>query len=355
MDFRSDNTASVAEEIMAAITAANVGTAAGYGDDDISQSLQPAYSELFETDVRVFPVLTGTIANALSVSVLSPSWGAIFAEADSHINQDECGAPELFTGGAKLISLEGRNGKIPPEELSRRLATAGKGFVHSAQPAAFSVTQTSESGAVYSAQEITELCTIAKQAGLGVHMDGARFANAVAALNAGNESASVADLTWRAGVDVLSFGATKNGALGAEAIILFRTDLAEEMTFRHKRAGQLASKMRYISAQLAAYIEDGLWLRLADHANRMCALLAEGLGEIAAVKVDAFGGANELFVELPGEAVVALREEGFEYYDWPEVVAAEIGRRSSIRLVTRHDTSESEVQGLIAAVKRLAG
>jgi threonine aldolase len=165
----------------------------------------------------------------------------------------------------------------------------------------------------------------------------------------------VADLTWRAGVDVLSFGATKNGALGAEAIILFRTDLAEEMTFRHKRAGQLASKMRYISAQLAAYIEDGLWLRLADHANRMCALLAEGLGEIAAVKVDAFGGANELFVELPGEAVVALREEGFEYYDWPEVVAAEIGRRSSIRLVTRHDTSESEVQGLIAAVKRLAG
>ena len=355
MDFRSDNTASVAEEIMAAIAAANVGTAAAYGDDDITQGLQAAYSELFETEVRVFPVLTGTIANALSAAVLSPPWGAIFAEAESHINQDECGAPELFTGGAKLIALEGRDGKIPPEELRRRLKAAGQGFVHAAQPAAFSVTQTSEAGAVYSAAEIAELSSIAKDAGLGVHMDGARFANAVAALNAGNETVSAADLTWRAGVDVLSFGATKNGALGAEAIILFRTDLAEEMAFRHKRAGQLASKMRYISAQLVAYIEDGLWLRLAAHANRMCAMLAEGLGEIAEVRVDAFGGANELFVELPGATVVALREQGFEYYDWPEVVAAEIGRRSSIRLVTRHDTGESEVEGLIAAVKRLTG
>jgi len=355
MDFRSDNVASVAEEIMAAITAANVGTAAGYGEDDISQGLHPAYSELFETEVRVFPVLTGTIANALSASVLSPPWGAIYAEADSHIAQDECGAPELFTGGAKLIALEGRNGKIPPEELRRRLATSGKGFVHAAQPAAFSVTQTSEAGAVYSAQEIAELSAIAKDAGLSVHMDGARFANAMAALNAVNETVSPADLTWRAGVDVLSFGATKNGALGAEAIILFRTDLAEEMSFRHKRAGQLASKMRYISAQLAAYIEDGLWLRLAGHANRMCNQLAEGLGAIDGVRLDVFGGANELFVELPGETVLALRQESFEFYDWPETIAAGADRRSTIRLVTRHDTSMAEVEGMIAAVKRLAG
>jgi threonine aldolase len=355
MEFRSDNVASVAEEIMAAIAAANTGTAAGYGDDEISQRLEPAYSQLFETDVRVFPVLTGTIANALSASVLSPPYGAIFAEAESHINQDECGAPELFTGGAKLIPLQGRGGKIPPEELRRRLRASGQGFVHAAQAAAFSVTQTSEAGAVYSAGEIAELAAIAKDAGLGVHMDGARFANAVAALNAGNESVSAADLTWRAGVDVLSFGATKNGALGAEAIILFRTELGDEMAFRHKRAGQLASKMRYISAQLAAYIEDGLWLRLADHANRMCALLAEGLGALESVRVDAFGGANELFVELPGAAILALREEGFQFYDWPETVAPEAGGRATIRLVTRHDTTMSEVDGLIAAVKRLAG
>ena len=186
-------------------------------------------------------------------------------------------------------------------------------------------------------------------------MDGARFANAMAALNAVNETVSPADLTWRAGVDVLSFGATKNGALGAEAIILFRTDLAEEMSFRHKRAGQLASKMRYISAQLAAYIEDGLWLRLADHANRMCNQLAEGLGAIDGVRLDVFGGANELFVELPGETVLALRQESFEFYDWPETIAAGADRRSTIRLVTRHDTSMAEVEGMIAAVERLSG
>ncbi|MEE8171969.1 MAG: beta-eliminating lyase-related protein [Alphaproteobacteria bacterium] len=355
MDFRSDNVAGVAEEIMAAIAAANVGTAAAYGDDEITERLEPAYSELFETEVRVFPVLTGTIANALSASVLSPPYGAIFAAADAHIFQDECGAPELFTGGAKLIPLAGQNGKIPPKELRRRLQTSGQGFVHAAQPAAFSVTQTSEAGAVYSAGEIAELSAIAQGAGLGVHMDGARFANAVAALNAGNETVSPADLTWRAGVDVLSFGATKNGALGAEAIILFRTELAEEMAFRHKRAGQLASKMRYISAQLAAYIEDGLWLRLADHANRMCGALAKGLGVLDGVRLDAFGGANELFVELPGEAVIALREEGFQFYDWPETIAAEASRRSTIRLVTRHDNSESDVDGLVEAVKRLVG
>ncbi len=355
MDFRSDNVAGVAEEIMAAIAAANVGTAAAYGDDEITERLEPAYSELFETEVRVFPVLTGTIANALSASVLSPPYGAIFAAADAHIFQDECGAPELFTGGAKLIPLAGQNGTIPPEELRRRLQTSGQGFVHAAQPAAFSVTQTSEAGAVYSAGEIAELSAIARGAGLGVHMDGARFANAVAALNAGNETVSPADLTWRAGVDVLSFGATKNGALGAEAIILFRTELAEEMAFRHKRAGQLASKMRYISAQLAAYIEDGLWLRLADHANRMCGALAKGLEVLDGVRLDAFGGANELFVELPGEAVIALREEGFQFYDWPETIAAEAGRRSTIRLVTSHDNSESDVDGLVAAVKRLVG
>ena len=355
MDFRSDNVASVAPEIMAAIAAANVGPAAGYGDDEISQRLEPAYSELFETDVRLFPVLTGTIANALSAAVLSPSWGAIYAETEAHINQDECGAPEFFTGGAKILPLQGINGKIQAEELRRRVDAGPKGFVHAAQPAALSITQTNESGTIYSAGEIAELSSIAHGAGLAMHMDGARFANAVAALNDGNQSCSPADLTWRAGVDVISFGATKNGALGAEAIILFRTELAEEMAFRHKRAGQLASKMRYISAQLEAYIQDGLWLRMAAHANSMCWALADGLGAFAGVRIDKFGGANELFVELPGEMVVTLREQGFQFYDWPETIAAGPDRRCTIRLVTRHDTNPGEVNGLIAAVKKLAG
>jgi len=354
MDFRSDNVAGVAEEIMVAISAANTGTAAAYGDDEISQSLEPAYSELFETDVRVFPVLTGTIANSLSASLLSPPWGAIFAEAESHIYQDECGAPELFTGGAKIIPLQSRGGKIPPKELRNGLASAGLGFVHASQPSAFSLTQSSEAGAVYTPEEVAELAAIAKEAGLRVHMDGARFANAVAALNAGSQSTSPADITWRAGVDVLSFGATKNGALGAEAIVLFCTDLAEEMTFRHKRAGQLASKMRFISAQLTAYIEDGLWLRLADHANRLCTILAQALSTISGVAIVSYGGANELFVEMPGQTIIALRQEGFEFYDWPETLPAAAERRCTIRLVTRHDTTTGEVEGLIAAVKRAA-
>jgi len=353
-DFRSDNVASVADEIMAAIAAANGGTASGYGDDEVTRRLEPAYSELFETEIRLFPVVTGTIANALSLSVLSPPYGAIYAEAEAHVCQDECGAPEFFTGGAKLLPLHGKNGKIPPEVFRRAVAASPRGFVHAAQPAALSITQTSEAGAVYSAGEIAGLCDIARGADLAVHMDGARFANAVAALNTGNEAVSPADITWRAGVDILSFGATKNGALGAEAIILFRTELAEEMAFRHKRAGQLVSKMRYISAQLEAYIKDGLWLRLAGHANRMCAALTEGVGALPGVGVHNYGGANELFVELPTAAVAALREEGFQFYDWPEGVAGASQARQTIRLVTRHDTTDGEVDGLIAAVKRLA-
>ncbi len=355
MDFRSDNVASVAPEIMAAIAAANVGPAAGYGDDEISQRLEPAYSELFETEVRVFPVLTGTIANSLSAAVLSPPWGAIYAEVNAHINQDECGGPEFFTGGAKILPLQGVNGKIQAEDLQRAVDAGPKGFVHAAQPAALSLTQSSEAGSVYSVAEVAELSEIARAANLKVHMDGARFANAVVALNDGNHTCSPADITWRAGVDVLSFGATKNGVLGAEAVILFRTELADEMAFRHKRAGQLASKMRYISAQLEAYIKDGLWLRMAEHANRMCWSLADGLGAFAGVRIDSFGGANELFVELPGETVIALREQGFEFYDWPETTPAGPDKRCTIRLVTRHDTTPRDVNGFIAAVKKLAG
>jgi len=354
MDFRSDNVASVAPEIMTALAEVNVGPASGYGDDEVTLRTEQAYSELFETKLRLFPVLTGTIANSLSAAVLSPPWGAIFAETNAHLNQDECGAPEFFTGGAKILPLQGEHGKIPPEELRRAVDGGPKGFVHAVQPAMFSLTQTSEFGSVYSVAEVSELCEIARCGGLSVHMDGARFANAVAVLNAENRTCSPADLTWRAGVDVLSFGATKNGALGAEAIILFNTDLAEEMAFRHKRAGQLASKMRFISAQLEAYIKDGLWLRLAEHANNMCWALADGLGAFSDVRIDSFGGANELFVELPGEWVTALREQKYKFYDWPETVAAEPGSRRTIRLVTRHDSNPGEVNSIIAAVRQLA-
>ncbi len=354
MDFRSDNIATVANEIMAAIAKANQGPASGYGEDGISEGLEFKYSQLFEQDVKVFPVLTGTIANALALSVLCPPYGAIYAEENSHIMQDECGAPELFTGGAKIIPIRGKAGKIEANQLQKCIADSASGFVHAVQPSVLSITQVSEFGAVYSADEISELCEIAHGANLSVHMDGARFANAVVALESGNKPESAADLTWRSGVDILSFGATKNGALGAEAIILFRPELSQEMAFRHKRAGQLASKMRFISAQLDAYIEQGLWLKMARHSNNMCSILAKNLRTCSDVKLVNYGGANELFIRLPGRWVFALRREGIKFYDWPETVSAVSDKPCTIRLVTRHDTTEKEVTTLVDAVKQLA-
>ncbi len=354
MDFRSDNIATVAEEIVSAIVKANEGSASGYGEDDITETLESKYSELFEKDVKVFPVLTGTIANALALSVLCPPYGAIYAEENSHIMQDECGAPELFTGGAKILPIRGKAGKITPTQLKKCIAGSSAGFVHAVQPRVLSITQISEFGTVYSASEICELCEIAHSADLSVHMDGARFANAVAALEGQENSASGADLTWRAGVDVLSLGATKNGALGAEAIILFRSELSEEMAFRHKRAGQLASKMRYISAQLDAYIENGLWLKMAHHSNNMCLKLAKGIQGCSNINLNNYGGANELFVSMPGHWVLALRDEGFKFYDWPETVLAVPDKTCTIRLVTRHDTSKEDVVNFVDAVKQLA-
>lgn len=354
MDFRSDNIAKVAEEIMTAITKANEGTASGYGEDVISGRLEAKYSELFERDVKVFPVLTGTIANALALSVLCPPYGAVFAEANSHIMLDECGAPELFTGGAKILPIEGSAGKIRAKQLQKCIAESSVGFVHAVQPSVLSITQISEAGTVYSPGEIYELCEIAHNANLSVHMDGARFANALASLENSKNPVSAADLTWRAGIDVLSFGATKNGALGAEAIILFRPDLSQEMAFRHKRAGQLASKMRYISVQLEAYIENGLWLKMARHSNSMCSILAKGVETYSKLQLVNYGGANELFISMPGDWVLALRDEGFKFYDWPETIAATANKRCTIRLVTRHDTSEAEVTKFIDVVRKLA-
>lgn len=345
MDFRSDNVAGAAPEIVEAVAAAARGTASAYGDDDITRGLDQTFSALFETDVRVFPVLTGTAANAIGLSAFTPPYGVIYAVSGAHVLVDECAAPELFTGGAKVAAVAGRDGKMDPDDLRHQLATAGRGFVHAAQPACISLTQSTEMGAVYTPGEITALAEIARKAGLAVHMDGARFANAVAA-----SGETPAATTWRAGVDVLSFGATKNGALAAEAIVLFRTERAEDLMYRHKRAGQLLSKMRFVSAQLDASVRDGLWLRLADHANRMGRVLADGLAAIPLARLAGPCEANEIFVELPRSVIDGLRGEGFQFYDWPETAADTI----TIRLVTRHDTREDEVAQLLAAVERLA-
>ena len=344
MDFRSDNVGAVAPAIMDAIVRANEGTAGAYGGDDLTQKLDERFSELFGTEVRVFPALTGTAANAITLSALSPPYGSIFCGEHSHIATDECGAPELMTGGAKLMPIAGDNAKVPPDALAEAIARSGTGFVHCSQPAALSLTQATEMGAVYSVDEVAKLADVAKQQGLAVHMDGARFANAVSTLGV-----HPGDLTWRAGVDALSFGATKNGALAAEAIVLFRTDIADDLAFRHKRAGQLLSKMRFIAAQLLTYIDDGLWLDLAGSANAKAQRLTDGFAAMSGAKLEGTGEANEVFVTLRGPIIEGLKAAGAQFYGWPEPWEA----TNTIRLVTRWDTTDGEVDDILAQTRTL--
>src|SRR5579883_354407 len=294
MNFASDNVTGAAPEILAAIAAANDGAAMPYGNDAVTQRVEAALKALFERDLAAFPVATGSAANALALATMCPPYGAVYCHPDSHINVDECGAPELFTGGAKLVPIVGDAGKIAAADFEAALARSGKGVVHHVQPAAISLTNASEMGTVYTPEEVRAIADIAHGQGLRVHMDGARFANAVAALGC-----APADLAWRAGVDVLSFGATKNGALAAEAVVFFAPAKAGDLAFRRKRSGHLFSKMRFLSAQLEAYLADDLWLRNARHANRMARRLADGVAGLPGVRLRHPTEANEIFVELP--------------------------------------------------------
>lgn len=340
MNFCSDNVTGVSPEIMAALAAANEGAAMPYGQDECSQRLSAQFSELFETDVAVFPVATGSAANALALSVMTPPFGAIYCHAESHINVDECGAPEFYTGGAKLVTLPG-DGKIRAADLAMTLAKAGAGVVHHVQPAAVSLTQATEAGTVYSTDEVQQIAEVTHTHDLKLHMDGARFANAVVSLGC-----TPADITWRAGVDVLSFGATKNGAMAAEAVVFFNRDLADTFSYRRKRSGHLFSKMRFLSAQLEAYITDDLWLRNAAHANQMAAKLAEGLASLPEVKLCYPVEANEIFIELPTHVIQGLLDDGFQFYRWEGEAS------TTIRLVTAFNTKVEFVMALVEAVKR---
>lgn len=343
MNFSSDNVTGIAPEILAALAAANAASAPAYGADALTESLERRFATLFDRDVAVFPVATGTAANALALASATPPWGAIFCHAEAHVALDECNAPEFYSGGAKLVPLAGAHGKIAATDLAERLP-GGKGVVHHAQPAAVSLTQATEAGTVYRPEEIAAIAAAAHAHGLSVHVDGARFANAVAALDC-----HPAELTWKAGVDVLSFGATKNGALAAEAVVFFDPAQAASFAFRRKRAGHLFSKMRFLSAQLAAYIEDGLWLRNARHANRMATLVAERLLAVPGAKLRHPVEANEVFVELPEGVIVGLLGEGFRFYRWD----GETSR--CVRLVTAFDTRAEDVEKLGAAALRHAG
>ena len=268
--FASDNVTSACPEVMDAVIEANSGISESYGDDEWSSRLKEKLSEVFETNVEVFLTVSGTASNALALSALAPVYGKIYCHELSHINTDECGAPELFTGGAKLNPMRSSNGRIKAKELDE--IVRGSGNVHVTQPSVVSITQSCETGTVYQLDEIQEISKIAHKHKMSVHMDGARFANGLVSLGV-----SPAEMTWKSGVDVLTLGGTKNGCLAAEAIIFFKPEMVGNFPFLHKRSGQLLSKMRFISSQLNAYVSDDVWIRNASHANAMAKILSEGL------------------------------------------------------------------------------
>jgi len=342
VNFRSDNVTGIAPEIIAAIAAANTGDSPSYGADPITARVTRRFAEIFEHEVAAFPLATGTAANALALATMVPPWGAVYCHEESHVQTDECGAPEFYAGGAKLIGLPGADAKLGPAAVEARMIE--QGVVHHAQPAAISISQATEAGTLYTPAEVGVLGALARRYGLALHMDGARFANAVAALGC-----SPAEITWRAGVDVLSFGATKNGALAAEAVIFFDPEKAADFAFRQKRGGHLFSKMRFLSAQLDAYLADGLWLRNAMHANCVAARLAEDLAQIAGACLRYPTQANEVFVELPERAIRALAEAGFGFYRW--------GGESSrcLRLVAAFDSRLEDAEALIGVARRHGG
>jgi threonine aldolase len=272
MNFASDNTAGIAAPILEAIGKANTGYALGYGNDDWTSRVERRLGELFECELAVFLVPTGTAANALALAHLAPPWGAVLCHIESHIAVDECGAPEFFGGGIKLIGLPGEGSKIAPSTLRRALEDGPWGGPHHVSASALSLSQATECGTIYRVAEVRQLTEIAHRHGVAVHMDGARLGNALARMNV-----SPAEATWKAGVDALSFGATKGGAMGAEAVIFFDPKRGANMQDRRKRGGALASKHRFIAAQIEAFLQDDLWLRLARHANAMADALSAGL------------------------------------------------------------------------------
>jgi threonine aldolase len=341
IDYRSDNTGRAAPQILEALVRANHATALGYGADEWTADLQLRFSELFETSVRVFPVATGTAANALSLAALGPSWGIVYCSEVAHINTSEANAAGFFGGGVKLTAIGGQHGKISAELLAETLAGISSAQLHRGQPSAVSLTQATDLGAVYAPGEIGAVAEVAKRRGLRLHMDGARFANAVARLGC-----SPADATWRSGIDIMSFGATKNGGALCDAIVVFSPDLAHGVAVQLRRAGQVWSKMRFASSQLIAYVENGLWLEMAHASNGIAARIAARLRDIPAARLLAPVEANEIFLELPDGAMDALEADGFQFYRRSRTLA---------RFVCRFDTTEAEADALAAALRRHLG
>ena len=335
--FASDNTAGLAPEALAALTAANAGSVPSYGDDPWTARARALIADIFETDCAVFFVFNGTAANTLALSPFCRSHQSVVCHAQAHVDTDECGAPEFFLG-SKVLTVDAPAAKLTPAALAPVLAR-GHG-VHFPRPGALSLTQSTEWGTVYTASEIGALAATARTHGMAVHVDGARFANATAALTARGQTP--ADFTWRAGVDVLSFGGTKNGLAGTEAVVFFQREAAADFEYRVKQSGQLASKQRFAAAQWCGLLEDGAWLRHAAHANAMATRLAAGL-RAAGLTLLAEPEANGVFVQLAPAAHAALTGLGWQFYRF-------IGEHG-YRLMTSWATTPAQVDAFLTDVR----
>ncbi len=342
MQFGSDNQTGASSQVLEMLTRANTGFTHGYGDDQWCSRAAEALEQFFGCRLEVFFVATGTASNSLALSCLVQPWQTILCHHQAHILHDESTAPEFFSGGARLVPISRRAGRLEVRHLRRHFDTLADEPPHTPAAGALSITQTNEAGQVYTRDQLTELCTFAHDHGMHVHMDGARFANAVAALDC-----SPADITWKAGVDVLSLGATKCGALAAEAVIFFKQDLAASFIHRRKRSGHLLSKGRLYGSQFVGWLKDGHWLELARHANRKAQQLADNLAAFPAVRLQWPREANELFIIMPRQLADTLQEAGAEFYEWPgqalpegtELVKGEV----FVRLVTSFVTTDDHI------------
>lgn len=340
LEFRSDNCGSAAPEIVDALVRANSGCAIGYGADDLTLLLNKTLSDVFETQVKVFPIPTGTGANALALAATGTPFGAVYCSPEAHINTSECNAVGFFGSGLKVSPIEGIHGKVCPVSLEAHLNNAGFGQAHKSQPVAVNLVQATDLGAVYRTDEIHHLSTLARAKNLTVHMDGARFANALAYLGC-----TPAEMTWKAGVDILSLGVTKNGGLLSDAIVVFNPDIAENIGFHLRRGGMIWSKMRFASAQVLAYVENDLWLRLARQSNAAAQQLATGISSTPGARLIAPVQANELFVEMAAPALDQLAQKGVLFYRRGPQLA---------RFVCRWDTTEDEVTSLLSLIAQHA-
>ncbi|MCQ8103834.1 low specificity L-threonine aldolase [Methylomonas sp. SURF-2] len=345
MIFGSDNWAGAHPVIARRLLEESGGFSVPYGASELDRLVEQKFNDLFEREVAVFFVGTGTAANSLALAAVNRPGGVTFCHREAHLIEDECGAPEFFTHGARLAPVDGENGKIDPRHLIAEINRFPPGFVHSGQPMAISITQATEIGTLYGTDEIAAIANIAQQKQLPLHMDGARFANALVALNL-----SPAELTWKLGVDIISFGATKNGCWCAEALVFMRPEMARDLPFIRKRAAQLFSKTRFIACQFEAYLTDGLWLELARHANDMARCLQNGIRASKHARLAWPAGANEVFCIVDKERAEYLKQRGAIFYVWnpPHSKPELLGENEVLlRLVTSFATRRRQVDQFI--------